>query len=365
MIRALDKWLLPYLGSILRRPLNPPRPRHLIFCVADHFEPHVGHATDAEALRRVTRWVNDFPAIVDGIRDADGHLPCHTFFSPAEEYHPETLTFLSTLVEQHLGEVEIHLHHRNDTPEILRNRLTTFRHILRESHGLLGADTSGRIRYGFVHGNWALCNSRPDRDWCGVNDELDVLRETGCYADFTFPSAPSPTQPCIVNRIYRARNRPDQPRSHDRGTPVRATGTPDPDTLMLIQGPLTVNWRSRKFGLLPRIENGAMAHDNPPTALRAGLWVRQAIGVESRPDLVFVKVHTHGGSSANQQVLLGPVMRNFYRDLAARYNDGDRWRLHFVSARECYNLIRAVEDGQTGDPGSFRNYEIQPPPAAG
>ncbi|MSQ94036.1 MAG: hypothetical protein EXR98_05710 [Gemmataceae bacterium] len=26
--------------------------------------------------------------------------------------------------------------------------------------------------------------------------------ETGCYADFTFPSVPSDTQPPIINRIY-------------------------------------------------------------------------------------------------------------------------------------------------------------------
>ena len=46
------------------------------------------------------------------------------------------------------------------------------------------------VGYAFIHGNWSLCNSRPDGRYCGVNNELDVLRETGCYADFTLPSAP-------------------------------------------------------------------------------------------------------------------------------------------------------------------------------
>ena len=72
-------------------------------------------------------------------------------------------------------------------------------------HGLLACDRrTGRPAYGFIHGNWALDNSRPDGRWCGVNNELDVLRETGCYADFTFPSAPSPTQPRKINSIYYA-----------------------------------------------------------------------------------------------------------------------------------------------------------------
>ena len=43
--------------------------------------------------------------------------------------------------------------------------------------------------FGFAPRNWALCNARRDGRWCGVNDELGVLRRTGCYADFTLPSA--------------------------------------------------------------------------------------------------------------------------------------------------------------------------------
>jgi hypothetical protein len=70
---------------------------------------------------------------------------------------------------------------------------------------------SSRIAYGFVHGNWALCNSRPDGDWCGVNEELTVLAQTGCYADFTFPSAPSPTQPRMVNAVCGMRHAVCQP----------------------------------------------------------------------------------------------------------------------------------------------------------
>lgn len=79
--------------------------------------------------------------------------------------------------------------------------------------------------YGFIHGNWALGNSRPDGRCCGVNNELNVLRETGCYADFTLPSFPSPTQTRKINSIYYAVNRPERPKAHDTGRDV-GTGPP-------------------------------------------------------------------------------------------------------------------------------------------
>src|SRR5713101_1254028 len=124
---------------------------------------------------------------------------------------------------------------------------------LSERHGLL-RKREGRTLFGFIHGNWSLDNSRPDGRWCGVNNELQVLRETGCYADFTLPSAPSACQTRKINSIYYATDDPQRPKSHDTGTDVRVGGKPGGD-LLIVQGPLALNWNSRKFSLLPRIEN--------------------------------------------------------------------------------------------------------------
>src|SRR6202043_585670 len=99
---------------------------------------------------------------------------------------------------------------------------------------------TGEVAYGFVHGNWALDNSRPDGRWCGVNNELDILRQTGCYADFTLPSYPSPTQTRKINSIYYATDDPARPKSHDRGINVGSAPRPA-NSLMLIQGPLALN----------------------------------------------------------------------------------------------------------------------------
>jgi hypothetical protein len=353
--------------------------RHLVFCLADHFEPFRGGASPEEARRRVQRWVSDYPTAVAGLKDADGMPMPHTFFFPVEEYDATCVDALSTLQRSGLGEVEAHLHHRNDTPDHLAETLRSFTQVLNGRHGLLGCDATGMTRYGFIHGNWALGNSRPDGDWCGVNNELSVLSETGCYADFTFPSAPSPTQPCIVNAICRAsdtgRPRPadagEEVRSAERGTRndgMRNNGT-GPDTqdstgsagrsvgrgLMLITGPLALDWQRRKWGLLPRIENSELSDVNPSSARRLRLWARQWIHVRGRPEWVFVKTHCHG--CASESLLAGGI-RSLAGMLKEQFDDGIRWRLHWVTAREMYNIVRAAEDGKTGDPGLCRDYEV-------
>lgn len=365
MFRAIDKWLPGYLASVARRPPAVAGTRHLMFCVADHFEPFRAGVGRNEATALVDTWCRGLPAAVAGVRDGDGKGPRHSFFFPQEDYEPACLDLLAGLCRNGHAEVEVHLHHQNDTEEQLGRKLAAFRDVLRQKHGLLGGDRAGRIRYGFIHGNWALCNSRPDGKWCGVNEELGVLIRTGCYADFTFPSAPSPTQPRLVNQLYYAADRPGRPCGHETGQCVVADGHNQSETgraLMLVTGPLALDWGRRKWGVLPRLENGDITGANPPVPERVDLWVRQHIHVRGRPDWIFVKVYTHGCLPDSMNVLLGDSMRGAYKHLLDSYNDGRRWVLHFVSAREMYNIIRAAEAGLAGQPGEYREYEISAPP---
>jgi hypothetical protein len=53
-----------------------------------------------------------------------------------------------------------------------------------------------------------------------------------------------------------------------------------------------------------------------------------------------------------------------HTELTSRFNDGERWRLHYVTAREMYNIAIAAMDGKEGDPGAYRDYLLAPPPAA-
>ena len=58
-----------------------------------------------------------------GLRGADGRQPVHSFFYPEEEYRPEHLDALVELCRMGLGEIDIHLHHDNDTDAGLREKL--------------------------------------------------------------------------------------------------------------------------------------------------------------------------------------------------------------------------------------------------
>ncbi len=120
---------------------------------------------------------------------------------------------------------------------------------------------------------------------------------------------------------------------------------------MIVQGPLGLNWRWRKFGVVPRIENADVRRSSPPRPDRTDLWVRTGIHVAGRPDWVFVKVHTHGTQENDIDTLLGAADRCVVHDLETRYNDGKRYVLHYVTAREMYNIIKAAEAGLDGNPG--------------
>jgi hypothetical protein len=354
-------WFWSYVRSSMRRRAPPAGPTHLMFCFVDHFEPQWGRVPYPQQCARVERWHREYPLLCARHHDADGHAPVHTFFYPAEEYRPEHIDSLVDLCRRGFGEIEIHLHHDNDTEAGLRQSLRHFTRALVERHDCLPVDPdTGQARWCFIHGNWALDNARPDGRYCGINNELIVLREEGCYADFTLPCAPDPSQTRTINSIYYASDDPQRPKSHDKGAAVRVGGKQGGD-LMIIQGPLGLMWHSRKFGVLPRIENGDVRSAMLPTAQRVNGWVRTGIHVLQRPEWVFVKVHTHGTQERDTDTLLGAPMHRMLQQLETEFNDGRRYVLHYVSARETYNIIKAAESGEIGNPNLYRDFVIPRP----
>jgi hypothetical protein len=388
MLRAMDRWFVGYLGSVLRRPGKVRGPRHLLVCVADHFEPFnrtilpdgqiTGGVGVSEAQALVSDWCEDYRSALGMFRDSDGSAPRHTFFYPWDEYESGCLDRLATFCRTGLGEVEIHLHHRNDTEAGLRQKLNRCRDTYAQQHGLLGkvrthggvGDAAGNSAqtapaYAFVHGNWCLCNGRPDGDWCGVDRELSILSETGCYADLTFPSAPSPTQTRSVNTIYYG----EDPPAGQHGPQVhrtvsgggRSVGSGPQSAVMMIPGPLGLNWRSRKRGIIPRLENGELSGANPATTERLKLWQRIGVHVQGRPEWTVIKLHTHGCVPENRAALLGQSMVAFHRALAHVREATRDLHLHYVTARELFNIIKAAESGGNASPGTYRDFEIGAP----
>lgn len=332
---------------------------HILFCMVDHFEPISAGSTKEQERSRMNMWLDQYPRLAGQHRDSHGRPPQHTWFYPIENYASEYLDGLGELCRQGLGEIEVHLHHGHDTSETLRVRIQAGLAAF-EKHGAQKPQGfPAERRYGFIHGNMALDNSRYDPAFCGVNDELKVLCETGCYADFSLPTVPCVSQPRMVNTIYYALEDPDKPKSHDYGVEIEMGGHPSGD-LLLIPGPLALNWRQRKYGIVPRIENGEIQGSSPPTAHRVRLWIEQHIHVKGRPDWVVVKVSCHGAEERNWNALFGPVADEMYRTLEAEYRDQGGYQLHYVTARELYNIVKAAEAGCAGNPTAFRDFVIPP-----
>jgi len=358
------RWAPAYLWQKFVRK-SAPNPFHLIIAIADHFEPYIipnsprTFLPRQEQVFRVKRWCESYPQVFDQWRDHSGSPLKHTYFYPAEHYDPLLLEVLAKHCRLGWGEIEVHLHHGIDSPdtaENTRNSLVTMRDHLVNCGCLCHLDGSSEPRYGFVHGNWALANSAGGK-YCGVDCELQILAETGCYADFTLPSAPNVAQVSKINALYECNGLLGATGSHARGRDL-ACGSAPTRFPLIIQGPLMLRFDRRKRGVLPTIENSALTAANPPTSQRLELWTDAGIQVSGRPDWIFVKLHCHGMDPRDTPTLLGQPLTEFLEHMEMREKKGD-FQAHFVTAREMTNIVLAACDGKNGNPSDFKNYRLR------
>jgi hypothetical protein len=357
------QWTPYYLWQKMTRHSGRTGRPDLIVGLADHFEPAIVPGLGARAGRdeqekRLERWCQEYPKLVNDWRDSDGQPFRHTYFYPAEQYDRGLIDRLAEHCQAGWGELEIHLHHGlngHDTSANTRRLLLEFRDALAARGCLSRMDGLGPTRYAFVHGNFALANSAQGH-YCGVNDEMQILAETGCYADFTLPSAPNPAQIGKINSLYECTLPLDHAVPHRRGRDLRRGRTPSIFPL-IIQGPLGLDFRSRGR-LFPRIENGEVSTAHPPTMQRMELWREAAIAVRGCPDWLFIKLHCHGMDPRDHEAMLGNAMRQFLQQLANDSQGGQKYRVHFVTAREMTNIVLAACEGRDGNPGEYRNHRL-------
>ena len=281
-----------------------------------------------------------------------------SYFYPAEHYNSDLVDVLAQHCHAGWGEIEIHLHHgiqEPDTVENTRRTLVEFRDALAFRHQCLALEEGNDVpRYAFVHGNFALANSAGGK-WCGVDSEMAVLAETGCYADMTLPPSPFHlAQTTKINSLYECGLPLDKAAAHRHGNNLHVAHAPK--TLpLIIQGPLSVDfWRRGK----PGIENGCITRSNPLSVLRLRLWKGAAVRVSGRPDWLFIKLHAHSMHPSQKESVIGAPMRRFLQELVQGAPDRKE-TLHFTSAREMVNIILAACDGREGNPGLYRDYRFK------
>ncbi len=329
----------------------PPRqgPVHLLVLFADHFEPD-------RQLTTTREWLARYRAMAARHRDVAGRPPQHTWFYPAEQFEPSILAALQDSVTDGLGEVEFHFHHDFDTRASLKERMAE----ALERFAAYGFNRTreGETRFAFVHGNFSLDNS--SGPWfCGVNDELSLLREMGGFADLTFPSVFLAAQPPVVNTIYAAR---DDPGARSYATPLPlSTLTDGSADIMMLEGPLVFAPTLRVRRLFLELDDGSVHPGMPADPGRIPRWLRANVHVPGRPEWVFIKLFAHGASTpAEMDAVTGPQFDTLLSAFEREYNDGRRYVLHYVTARQAYNLAMAAADGRGGDPEQFLDYRVAP-----
>ena len=337
---------------------------HLVIALADHFEPAIvpgdgmARAPYADQEARVERWCREFPKVADRWRDADRRPFVHTYFYPAEQYDRGLVSRMAEHCRGGWGEIEIQLHHGipfPDTAANLRETLRNFRDKLVLEHGCLSREESRLApSFCFVHGNFALANSAAGFG-CGVDEELQVLAEEGCVADFTFPANPfNPAQRSMINSLYECEPELAERAAFRSGTAVQR-GRNVRKFPIIIQGPLSFSsGQDRRI----RIENGSFTAANPPSLRRLQLWKRAMVTVQGRPDWLFIKLHCHGMDPEQEDAVMGSSFTSFLQSLVEGAADRGEI-LHFVTAREMVNIILAACDGKDGSPDEYRDYRFR------
>lgn len=339
--RHAELWLPGYMRSRWRQRGEPRAGGRVWVAIADHWEPLWNKPSLDVAKQRVQSWASGWPAIASRHADSRGRRPQYTFYYPEEEYRPEFLDVLAGLRAAGVADVDVHIHHDGEGEQNFIDRMSGFIETLAVRHGLLRR-SNGQIVFGFIHGNWALDNSRPDGRCCGLNNEITILRKLGCYADFTMPSAGSPTQARMVNTIYWAVDDPARPRSYDTGIPVRP-GSRDSGDLLMIPGPLAIRWSGR---LLPRLECGELAHQDLPTPYRIRRWLEVAPRIGSD---IFIKLHAHGTQERNSAALLaGGGLDALFRGLSEECRTAGQ-ELRYVSTWEMRQAVERATEARVSE----------------
>ena len=320
----------------------------VMFLVVDHFEP--SRKKGALGVQELREWCEKYSEIAGQYQDPDGVHPQHTWFYRYDYPNFECIKILSEYVFKGFGEIEFHLHHGNDTAETFEKKIKAGVDWFNRCGAMITAGEMQQKFFAYIAGNWALDNGRRNPEFSGVNTELAILNKYNCYADFTFPAFATNAQPRQVNSIYYAQDDPE-PKSYNTGVKMKVGGQKSGD-LLIFEGPLYVDWNSR------RIEYASFENFTPYNRRRIDYWYNSGIHVQGKPEWVFIKLHTHGMQS--RDTFLSDQLHQLCTDLKQWSTENDIG-LHYVTAREAYNIARAAEAGLSGNPAAYRDYIINKP----
>jgi hypothetical protein len=342
-------WLLHYIKKISKKTdLLDYHEKHVIFLMCDHFEP--SRYDKDQAAVKVKDWCEKYASAASRHQDSDGVHPKHSWFYRFDFPSDDCLNVVADLCFRSLGEIEFHLHHGYDTPSDFSRKIDEGVDWFQSYGAMVSIGENPLTNFAYIAGNWALDNGRREPQFSGVDNEIKLLSKYNCYADFTFPAFGVNSQPRICNDIYYAIDN-GRAKSYDTGKLSYVGFSGDYD-LMIFQGGLYIDWKKAI------IEFSAYESYCPYYEGREDYWLKSNIHIAGRPEWIFIKLHTHGMQS--KSVFESEVLDNLFSSIESKYTQNGMC-LHYVTAREAYNIVKAAEQGKKGNPNSYRDYIIPPP----
>ena len=339
-------WLPSYLTATDTDQVIPDHQKHLIFLMVDHYE----HGTTDKATLANKKWCDSFRELSNSYRDDYGNRFRYTWFYPYDHHNDGIMRELSLMAYEGYGEVEMHWHLTSalgltpaDYPDALAEAIAWYQ----QFGAMITAGDNPRTAFGYVAGSWDLDGARPGPKSHGLTNQISVLFNEGCYADFTYSTIGTSAQPAKVNALFYVTDDPREPKSHNDGDDV-VVGSVVNDRLMIFEGPMMMDWQGG-------LEYAAIEADPRFSHDRVDKWIKANIHVTGRPEWVFVKVYSHGAQSKN--VVIAHDMEVMLKSVIARCKEREI-DLHFMSAREAFNVAKAAEAGQSGNPEEYRDYYI-------
>jgi hypothetical protein len=340
-------WGPKYLLDGPSKETVPDSEKHLIFLMVDHYE----HGIKPDAAERNRIWCEKFRKISEKYKDDYGNKFRYTWFYPYDHHVDECMRELSDMALGGYGEVEFHWHigeppKNGITPENYFDKLTEAVKWYQSFGAMLTDEENPRSAFAYIAGNWDLDASKRPKS-SGLVNHIDCLKRAGCYADFTYSTIGSYAQPDKVNSIYYVEDDLKEPKSHNSGVDAEAGKIMD-DKFMIFEGPISLGWDGS-------LEYGAVESDPRFKPERTDKWIDANIHVKGRPEWVFVKVYSHGAQSS--KIVLDNDMELMLQSLTKRCKERDI-KLHFMTTREAYNIVKAAEAGKTGNPEEYRDFYI-------